>query len=70
VPAVLWARSQLALAHIGDSRAYALRDGADIVAAMTAADGPEQVVSSLIGLANAAGGPDNVACAVADIMDL
>ena len=32
--------------------------------------GPEQAVSDLIGLARAAGGPDNIACAVADIMAL
>jgi protein phosphatase len=143
VTALLWSGSQLALAHIGDSRAYVLRDGelftltedhtyvqsliregrisvdeaarhpqrqllvraldgttdpqpdlslhavqsgdryllctdglhavvaeADIVAAMIAPGGPKQVVSSLIGLANVAGGPDNVACAVADIIDL
>jgi protein phosphatase len=143
VTALLWSGSQLALAHIGDSRAYALRGGelfrltedhtyvqslvregqisaedaaghpqrqllvraldgmtdpqpdlslhavqsgdryllctdglhavvsdADIMAAMTAAADPEQVVGDLIGLAKAAGGPDNIACAVADIQDL
>ncbi len=42
----------------------------DIRAALVAADGPEQAVSDLIGLARAAGGPDNIACAVADIMGL
>ena len=141
--AFLWSGSRLALAHIGDSRAYVLRHGdlfrltedhtyvqslvregqisaeeaaahpqrqllvraldgttdpqpdlslhavqpgdryllctdglytvvaeADIQAAVNGADDPEQVVSSLIGLANAAGGPDNIACAVADIIDL
>ena len=141
--AFLWSGSQLALAHVGDSRAYVVRhgelfrltedhtyvqslvregqisteeaaghpqrqlllralDGAtdpqpdlslhavqsgdryllctdglytvvaadDIRAALGAADGPEQAVSDLIGLARAAGGPDNIACAVADIMGL
>jgi len=29
---------------------------------------PEQVVQELIGLANSAGGPDNIACAAADIV--
>lgn len=40
-----------------------------LVAVGTPAD-PEQVVGDLIGLANSAGGPDNIACAVADIVDL
>jgi PPM family protein phosphatase len=141
--AFLWSGSQLALAHVGDSRAYVVRrgelfrltedhtyvqslvqegqisaeeaaghpqrqlllralDGAtdpqpdlslhavqpgdryllctdglytvvaadDIRAALGAADGPEHAVSDLIGLARTAGGPDNIACAVADIIDL
>ena len=141
--ALLWSGSQLALAHIGDSRAYVLRDGElfrltedhtyvqslvregqisaeeavthpqrqlllraldggtdpqpdlslhavqpgdryllctdglytvvaadDIRSALSSAEDPEQAASDLIGLARAAGGPDNVACAVADIMDL
>ncbi len=141
--AFLWSGSQLALAHVGDSRAYVLRDGelsrltedhtyvqslvregqisaeeaaahpqrqlllraldgatdpqpdlslhavqpgdryllctdglhtvvpaADIRAALGAADRPDEAVSDLIGLARAAGAPDNIACAVADIVAL
>jgi serine/threonine protein phosphatase PrpC len=141
--AFLWSGSQLALAHIGDSRAYLLRDGElfrltedhtyvqslvregqisaeeaaahpqrqlllraidgatdpqpdlslhavqpgdryllctdglhtvvaadDIRTGLIAADGPEQAVRDLIGLGRAAGGPDNIACAVADIVAL
>lgn len=139
--ALLWSGSQLALAHIGDSRAYLLRDGElfrltedhtyvqslvsegqlsaeearshpqrqllvraldgqtdpqpdlslhaaqvadryllctdglhgvvaaeDIQAVLSAPSDPDQVVSELIRLANAAGGPDNVACVVADVV--
>ncbi len=108
--AFLWSGSQLALAHVGDSRAYVLRDGelfrltedhtyvqslvregqisAEEAAAhpqrqllLRALDGatdpqPDlslhavQPVSDLIGLARAAGGPDNIACAVADVVNL
>jgi PPM family protein phosphatase len=141
--ALLWSGSQLALVHIGDTRAYVLRDGemfqithdhtvvqslldegritpdeaashpqrslllraldgsgnADpdlslndartgdryllcsdgLTAAATAraihqvlsrADQPEQAVAQLIDLANQGGGPDNIACAVADIVEL
>ncbi|GLW69538.1 hypothetical protein Kpho02_18370 [Kitasatospora phosalacinea] len=139
--AVLWSGSRLALVHIGDTRAYLLRDGGlyqvthdhtlvqslvddgrltlaeaashpqrtllvraltgsgdnrpDVslhaarpgdhyllcsdglsrtvpepalhtVLAQTAA--PEQAVQQLIALANRAGGPDNIACAVADVL--
>jgi PPM family protein phosphatase len=31
---------------------------------------PEQAVAQLIDLANQGGGPDNIACAVADIVEL
>ncbi|MGW4562475.1 MerR family transcriptional regulator [Streptomyces sp. NPDC004561] len=122
--ALLWTGSRLALAHIGDSRAYLLRDGelyritqdhrveprsllllkaltggADPVPDLRlqetregdryllCSDGltevvpderirellgaepaPERVVGALIGEANAAGGPDNVSCVVADVV--
>jgi serine/threonine protein phosphatase PrpC len=138
--ALLWSGSQLALVHIGDSRAYLLRDGEmfqithdhsyvqrlvdegrlepaeaashpdrmllvraldgkaasvpdtavrqarpgdryllctdglsrvvpgeTIRDTLRAAPGPEEAVAELIGLARAAGGPDNIACAVADV---
>ena len=141
--ALLWSGSQLALVHIGDTRAYVLRHGAlfqithdhtvvqslldegritaDEVAShpqrsllLRALDGsgqpepdlsltdarvgdryllcsdgltvvatmqeihqvldtagpPEQAVAQLIDLANQGGGPDNIACAVADIAEL
>ncbi|HEX9063836.1 MAG TPA: MerR family transcriptional regulator [Streptosporangiaceae bacterium] len=141
--AVLWSGSQLALGHIGDSRAYLLRDGElfpltqdhtyvrslvaegklseqeaavhpqrqlllkaldavteaepdlslhavsagdryllctdglhgvvgepEIGTALAAAADPRTAASDLIALAIAAGAPDNVACAVADIVDL
>ncbi|MDH6109065.1 serine/threonine protein phosphatase PrpC [Kitasatospora sp. MAP12-15] len=140
--ALLWSGSQLALVHIGDSRAYLLRDGelyqithdhthvqslidegrlsADEAAShpqrsllrraldgsgagrpdlslhtaragdryLLCSDGlsavvptdrlhtalstisePEQAVQQLIALANRAGGPDNIACAVADVVE-
>jgi PPM family protein phosphatase len=141
--AMLWSGSQLALVHIGDSRAYLLRDarlslltddhtyvqslvkagqiGADEAAThpqrqlleraldattdpqadfslhavkpgdryllctdglhgvlataqlqsgLSAATDPRAAVDELIGLANEAGGPDNIACAVADVVDV
>ncbi len=141
--ALLWSGSQLALAHVGDSRAYLLRDarlfqltedhtyvqslvkagqiGADdaaahpqrqlleraidattdpqadlslhavkpgdryllctdglhgvvttaqIQSALSAASDPQTAVDDLIGLANEAGGPDNIACAVADVVGI
>jgi protein phosphatase len=141
--AMFWSGSQLALVHIGDSRAYLLREGelflltedhtyvqslvkagkigpgeaaahpqrqllvraldatsdpeadlslhavksgdryllctdglhrvvatARIQSALSADADPETVVSNLIGLANAAGGPDNIACVVADVIDV
>ncbi|HEX9032673.1 MAG TPA: MerR family transcriptional regulator [Streptosporangiaceae bacterium] len=139
--ALLWSGSQVALAHLGDSRAYLLRDegmfqltvdhtyvqslvregqvsaeeaqthpqrhllvraldastdpepdlslhaaqagdryllctdglscvvpAARIQAAAGEAAGPDQLADALIGLANAAGGPDNVACVIADVV--
>ena len=141
--AFLWSGSQLGLAHIGDSRAYLLRDAAmfrltedhtyvqslvsegqisaeeaathprrqllvraldgttdpqpdlslhavragdryllctdglhtvvadaEIQAAASAPADPERVVGDLITMANSAGGPDNVACVVADIVSV
>jgi PPM family protein phosphatase len=140
--ALLWSGSQLALVHIGDTRAYLLRDGelfrithdhtvvqslidegrlapeeadshpqralllralggpagtrpdlslhearpgdryllcSDGLTAVVADDAigqvlrtvaePGQAVQRLIGLANAAGGPDNIACVVADLAE-
>ncbi|MFE1482235.1 MerR family transcriptional regulator [Streptomyces fimicarius] len=46
----------------------AVVDEADLRAAVVAADGPEEAVRGLVGLAREAGGPDNVACAVADVV--
>jgi len=138
--ALLWSGAQLAVVHIGDSRAYLLRDGelfqithdhsyvqrlvdegrlepaeaashpdrmlllqaldgdagrvpdtalrqarpgdryllctdglsrvvpdADIRDALQAAPGPDEAVTALIVLAQTAGAPDNIACAVADL---
>ena len=42
----------------------------DIRSALSSAADPEQAAGDLTGLANSAGGPDNIGCAVADIMDL
>ncbi|MEU5316243.1 MerR family transcriptional regulator [Streptomyces sp. NPDC021056] len=136
--ALLWTGSRLALVHIGDSRAYLLREGGlfrithdhtlvqslidegrltpeearshpqralllkalgttapdlrlhearpgdryllcsdglssvvaedDIRRALASAAGPEAAVHTLIAAANTAGGPDNVSCAVADLV--
>ncbi|MFF0507612.1 MerR family transcriptional regulator [Streptomyces fimicarius] len=46
----------------------AVVDEADLRAAVVAADGPEEAVRRLVGLVREAGGPDNVACAVADVV--
>ncbi|MEU6544036.1 hypothetical protein [Streptomyces sp. NPDC046859] len=36
---------------------------------LASADGPDDAVRALIGAANDAGGPDNVSCVVADVVD-
>ncbi|WP_103507856.1 MerR family transcriptional regulator [Streptomyces sp. SM13] len=46
----------------------AVVDEAGLRAAVVAADDPEEAVRRLVGLAREAGGPDNVACAVADVV--
>ncbi|MGW1296847.1 MerR family transcriptional regulator [Streptomyces sp. NPDC002533] len=46
----------------------AVVDEADLRAAIVTAEGPEEAVRRLVGLAREAGGPDNVACAVADVV--
>ncbi|MCI4046520.1 MerR family transcriptional regulator [Streptomyces sp. TRM75563] len=46
----------------------AVVDEAGLRAAVVAADDPEEAVRRLVGLARQAGGPDNVACAVADVV--
>ncbi|GAA2455377.1 Stp1/IreP family PP2C-type Ser/Thr phosphatase [Actinomadura vinacea] len=141
--AMLWAGNQIALVHIGDSRAYLLRDGSlfqithdhtlvqslvdegrispdeaashpqrslllraldgrgevdpdlslreakvgdryllcsdglsgvvtaeTIFQVLTDVDDPEQAVRQLIDLANRGGGPDNITCVVADVVEL
>ncbi|MQY05158.1 Stp1/IreP family PP2C-type Ser/Thr phosphatase [Actinomadura macrotermitis] len=141
--AMLWAGNQVALVHIGDSRAYLLRDGSlfqithdhtlvqslvdegrispdeaashpqrslllraldgrgevdpdlslreakvgdryllcsdglsgvitaeTIFQVLTDVDDPEQAVRQLIDLANRGGGPDNITCVVADVVEL
>ncbi|TDC44952.1 Stp1/IreP family PP2C-type Ser/Thr phosphatase [Actinomadura sp. KC345] len=141
--AMLWAGNQVALVHIGDSRAYLLRDGSlfqithdhtlvqslvdegritpdeaashpqrslllraldgrgevdpdlslreaqvgdryllcsdglsgvvtaeTIFQVLTDVDDPDQAVRQLIDLANRGGGPDNITCVVADVVDL
>jgi serine/threonine protein phosphatase PrpC len=99
--AMLWSGSELALVHIGDTRAYLLRDGElfqgthdhtyvqslvdegrltpeearshpqrALHAALRAAADPEQVLDRLIELAYGAGAPDNIACVVADVVEL
>ncbi|TMR01125.1 Stp1/IreP family PP2C-type Ser/Thr phosphatase [Actinomadura soli] len=141
--AMLWAGNQVALVHIGDSRAYLLRDGSlfqithdhtlvqslvdegrispdeaashpqrslllraldgrgevdpdlslreaqvgdryllcsdglsgvvtaeTIFQVLTDVDDPEQAVRQLVDLANRGGGPDNITCVVADVVDL
>ncbi|MGW6284323.1 MerR family DNA-binding transcriptional regulator [Streptomyces sp. NPDC055107] len=45
----------------------AVVDEAELRAAVIAAEDPEEAVRRLIGLAREAGGPDNVACVVADV---
>jgi PPM family protein phosphatase len=41
----------------------------DVRRVLTSADDPEQAVRELIALANGAGGPDNVSCVVADVLE-
>ncbi|MEU2759514.1 MerR family transcriptional regulator [Streptomyces sp. NPDC007094] len=46
----------------------AVVDAADLRAAVVAAEDPQEAVRRLVDLAREAGGPDNVACAVADVV--
>ncbi|MFI5921155.1 MerR family transcriptional regulator [Streptomyces anulatus] len=46
----------------------AVVDESELRAAVIAAEAPEEAVRRLVGLAQEAGGPDNVACAVADVV--
>ncbi|MER7807765.1 MerR family transcriptional regulator [Streptomyces sp900116325] len=48
----------------------AVVDGTELAGALGAADGPDTAVRELVALAYAAGGPDNVACVVADVVAL
>ncbi|MET8402573.1 MerR family transcriptional regulator [Streptomyces sp. NBC_01527] len=48
----------------------AVVDGTELSGALGAADGPDTAVRELVALAHAAGGPDNVACVVADVVAL
>lgn len=48
----------------------AVVDGGELARVLAAADGPGTAVRGLIELAGAAGAPDNVACAVADVVEL
>jgi len=48
----------------------AVVDGGDLARALAGADGPGTAVRALMALAEAAGAPDNVACAVADVVEL
>ncbi|MGW8796932.1 MerR family transcriptional regulator [Streptomyces sp. NPDC055775] len=48
----------------------AVVDGTELAGALGAADGPDTAVRALVALAYAAGGPDNVACVVADVVAL
>ncbi|MEU5287700.1 MerR family transcriptional regulator [Streptomyces sp. NPDC020755] len=47
----------------------AVVDEAELRAAVIAAEDPEAAVRRLVGLAREAGGPDNVACVVADVVE-
>lgn len=47
----------------------AVADEAELRAAVIAAEDPEGAVRRLVGLAREAGGPDNVACVVADVVE-
>ncbi len=48
----------------------AVVDGGELARVLAAADGPGTAVRGLMELAAAAGAPDNVACAVADVVEL
>ncbi|WLQ42080.1 MerR family transcriptional regulator [Streptomyces laculatispora] len=48
----------------------AVVDGRELAGVLAAADGPGTAVRELVALAGAAGAPDNVACAVADVVAL
>ncbi|MEU3224654.1 MerR family transcriptional regulator [Streptomyces sp. NPDC006976] len=48
----------------------AVVDGGELARVLAAADGPGTAVRGLMELAEAAGAPDNVACAVADVVEL
>ncbi|MYS34068.1 MULTISPECIES: MerR family transcriptional regulator [unclassified Streptomyces] len=48
----------------------AVVDGGELARVLAGADGPGTAVRELIALAEAAGAPDNVACAVADVVEL
>ncbi|MCX5141362.1 protein phosphatase 2C domain-containing protein [Streptomyces sp. NBC_00338] len=48
----------------------AVVEGTDLARVLAAADGPGTAVRELVALAGAAGAPDNVACAVADVVEL
>ncbi|MFJ2705937.1 MerR family transcriptional regulator [Streptomyces sp. NPDC087428] len=48
----------------------AVVDGRELARVLAAADGPGTAVRELVALAGAAGAPDNVACAVADVVEL
>lgn len=48
----------------------AVVDGTELARVLAAADGPGTAVRELLALAGAAGAPDNVACAVADVVAL
>jgi PPM family protein phosphatase len=74
--AMLWSGSQLALAHIGDTRAYLLRCGGlfgvssddRMRSVLSSKDDSTRTVDALIELAYAGGAPDNIACVVADVV--
>jgi PPM family protein phosphatase len=64
--ALAWSGSELALVHIGDSRAYLLRDGE--LLQLTHDDTLVQSLIELAELVHRAGAPDNVVFVVADVL--
>src|SRR5918997_502169 len=58
--AILFAGSRLGLVHVGDSRADTLRAYRD----------PRECADRMIDLALRGGGPDNITCIVADVVDI